>query len=42
TKIGDSVNVETDVIVKIIKKQLDKILPQKQNLTVEKMKELGF
>ncbi|MBA7673415.1 Riboflavin synthase [subsurface metagenome] len=42
TKIGDSVNVETDIIVKIIKKQLDKILPQKQNLTVEKMKELGF
>jgi riboflavin synthase len=41
-KIGDSVNVETDIIVKIIKKQLDKILPQKQNLTVEKMKELGF
>ena len=42
TKIGDSVNIETDIIVKIIKKQLDKILPQKQNLTVEKMKELGF
>jgi riboflavin synthase len=42
TKIGDSVNVETDVIVKIIKKQLDKILPQKQNLTMEKMKKLGF
>ena len=42
TKIGDSVNVETDVIVKIIKKQLDKILPQKQNLTEEKMKKLGF
>jgi riboflavin synthase len=42
TKIGDSVNVETDVTVKIIKKQLDKILPLKQNLTVEKMKELGF
>ncbi len=42
TKIGDSVNVETDIIVKIIKKQLDKILPQKQNLTVENMKELGF
>jgi len=41
-KIGDSVNIETDMIVKIIKKQLDKILPQKQNLTVEKMKELGF
>ena len=41
-KIGDSVNVETDLVAKIIKKQLNKILPQKQNLTVEKMKELGF
>jgi riboflavin synthase len=42
TKNGDCVNVETDLVVKIIKKQLDKILPQKQNLTMEKMKELGF
>jgi riboflavin synthase len=41
-KNGDCVNVETDLVVKIIKKQLDKILPQKQNLTMEKMKELGF
>jgi riboflavin synthase len=41
-KVGDYVNVETDIIVKIVKKQLDKILPQKQNLTVEKMKDMGF
>mgnify|MGYP001056637584 CR=1 FL=1 len=41
-KIGDTVNIETDIIAKIIKKQLDKILPQKQKLTVEKLKELGF
>lgn len=41
-KIGDEVNIETDIIVKIIKKQLDKILPQKQPLTAETLKELGF
>ena len=41
-KIGDYVNVETDIIVKIVKKQFDKILLQKQNLTVEKMKDMGF
>jgi riboflavin synthase len=41
-KIGDYVNIETDIIVKTIKKQLNKILPQKQNLTVEKMKNMGF
>ncbi len=41
-KIGDEVNVETDIIVKAIKRQLEKILPQKQPLTAEKLKELGF
>jgi riboflavin synthase len=41
-KVADVVNIETDIIAKIIKKQLEKILPQKQKLTVEKLKELGF
>ena len=41
-KIGDVVNIETDIIVKTIKKQLEKILPQEQKLAVEKLKELGF
>ena len=41
-KIGDEVNVETDIIVKTIKTQLEKILPQKQSLTAEKLRELGF
>ncbi len=41
-KIGDVVNIETDIIVKTIKKQLEKILPQKQSLSAEKLKELGF
>ncbi len=41
-KIGDAVNIEPDIIIKTIKKQLEKILPQKQPLTVEKLRELGF
>ena len=41
-KIGDIVNIETDIIVKTIKKQLGKILPQTQPLTVDKLKGLGF
>ena len=41
-KIGDVVNIETDIISKIVKKQLENILPQGQTLTVEKLKQLGF
>ncbi len=41
-KIGDMVNIETDIIIKGIKKQLEKILPQRQVLTVEKLKKSGF
>ncbi len=41
-KIGDVVNIETDIIVKTIKKQLEKILPESEKLTVERLKELGF
>jgi len=41
-KIGDVVNIETDIFVKIIKSELEKILPPKPRLTVEKLKQLGF
>src|SRR3972149_5024090 len=41
-KIGDTVNIETDIIIKTVKKQLDNILPQEQKLTIEKLKQLGF
>jgi riboflavin synthase len=41
-KIGDKVNIETDIIVKTIKRQLEKILPQTRPLTAEKLKGLGF
>ncbi|MHC4790108.1 MAG: riboflavin synthase [Planctomycetota bacterium] len=41
-KVGDMVNIETDVIVKTVRKQLEKIMPRQEKLTVEKLKELGF
>lgn len=41
-KIGDYVNIETDIIVKTIKRQLDKILPKQQTLTAERLKQLGY
>jgi riboflavin synthase len=41
-KVGDLVNIETDIIAKVIKKQLDKMLPAGRKLTVERLKELGF
>lgn len=40
--IGDAVNIETDIIIKTVKKQLENILPDQQGLTIEKLKDLGF
>ena len=39
---GDWVNIETDIIVKTVQKQLRNALPAKDSLTVEKLKQLGF
>jgi riboflavin synthase len=41
-KIGDSVNIETDIITKTVKKQLENMSGQQQTITVERLKELGF
>ncbi len=41
-KTGNKVNIETDMVVKTIKKQLENILPAKQSMSLEKLKELGF
>jgi riboflavin synthase len=42
TKVGDVVNIETDIITKTVKKQLAKMLPGKETLTAQRLKELGF
>ena len=41
-KIGDKVNIETDIIAKMVKKQMEKMLESKSSLTAAKLKELGF
>lgn len=41
-KIGDFVNIEVDIIVKSVKRQLEEILPKRQPLTAERLRELGF
>ena len=41
-RIGDRVNIETDIIVKAVKKQLDNMLGERRPLTVERLRELGF
>ena len=40
-KAGDKVNIETDLIVKTVKKYMEQFLP-KQGFTIEKLHELGF
>ncbi len=41
-KIADLVNIETDIIIKTIKKQMEKMQSPEEKLTVEKLKQLGF
>lgn len=40
--VGDAVNIETDILVKIIRRQIEQLLPNKEAMTAEKLKELGF
>ena len=41
-KVGDAVNIETDIIVKTIMSKLDKMLAPAPPLTVEKLRKFGF
>jgi riboflavin synthase len=41
-KVGDEVNIETDIITKTVKRLVERILPHREGLTVEKLKEMGF
>ena len=40
--VGDEVNIETDIIIKTVKKQLGNILPSGGGLTIDKLRECGF
>ena len=41
-KIGDTVNIETDILIKIIQRQLTAVLPDSEGLTIEQLREHGF
>jgi riboflavin synthase len=41
-RIGDGVNIEVDLVVKIVRRQLEAILPKQRPLTMERLRELGF
>lgn len=42
SKVGDAVNIETDILLKAVRKQLEKIQPNQSGLTEDKLKEMGF
>jgi riboflavin synthase len=41
-RIGDSVNIEVDIIVKVVRRQLETLLPPQEPLTVERLRQMGF
>ncbi|MHC4131946.1 MAG: riboflavin synthase [Planctomycetota bacterium] len=41
-KVGQKVNIETDIIVKTIRRQLEQMLGTKEKLTLENLKEMGY
>lgn len=41
-RIGDRVNVEIDIVVKVVRRQLESILPKDESLTVERLRQIGF
>ncbi|RKY13724.1 MAG: riboflavin synthase [Planctomycetota bacterium] len=41
-KVGDAVNIETDILVKITQRQLAAMLPASKGLTIEQLREHGF
>jgi len=41
-RIGQQVNIEIDIIVKAVRRQLEQIVPGGQALTVERLRQIGF
>lgn len=41
-KIGDKVNIETDIIGKMVKKHVENLMPSKNSFTEDKLKEMGY
>jgi riboflavin synthase len=42
SKVGDAVNIETDILLKAVQKQLNKIQSDKTALNEENLREMGF
>jgi len=41
-QVGDEVNIETDIVVKVIKSQLDKMIGDGKGMTADKLRGMGF
>lgn len=41
-KVGDQVNIETDIISKIVRNRLSRMLSAEKGLTVDKLRQMGF
>ncbi len=41
-KVGDKVNIETDIIGKMVKKHVENLMPSQNGFTEDKLKELGY
>ncbi len=41
-KVGNKVNIETDIIGKMVKKHVENLMPSKNVFTEDKLKELGY
>ena len=41
-RIGQQVNIEIDIIVKVVRRQLENLVPGGGGLTVERLKQMGF
>jgi riboflavin synthase len=41
-RIGQRVNVEVDIVVKIVRRQLEAMLPRQRPLTAEKLQQMGY
>jgi len=41
-RIGDKVNIEIDIVVKAVLRRLEQVLPARESLTVERLREMGF
>lgn len=41
-RAGTRVNIEIDILVKIVRRQLEAMMPQREPLTVERLRQMGF